>query len=158
MNVTPNLTPPASTTALRIVLVLLGAVSAFVAVNVALGGLETLGLQGPTDYFHVTDREAFLLRDSHARFYGGVYLGIAAFLMVASTDLRRHRSALNVVFALIFLGGLARLSQVEPAVTFGPTLALSSLIELIGMPALALWLAAVTRVPRTAASSVPLHG
>ena len=73
-------------------LVLLGAVSAFVAVNVAFGGLETLGLQGPTKYVQVTDHDAYLLRDSHARFYGGVYLGLALFLIVASTDLRRFRT------------------------------------------------------------------
>jgi hypothetical protein len=152
------ITTSTSARALRVVLVLLGAVSALVAVNVAFGGLETLGLQGPTDYFQVTDRDAYLLRDSHARFYGGVYLGIATFLIVAGTNLARHRSALNVVFALIFLGGVARLTQLQPGVTFGPTLALSSLIELVGMPALALWLAAATRSPRTAGSSLPSHG
>jgi len=130
---------------LRVVLVALGAVSAFVAVNVAFGGLETLGLQGPTRYFRVTDHDAYLLRDSHARFYGGVYLGIAAFLMIASSNLRKYRSALNVVFALIFLGGVARLTQLEPGVTFGKDLAVSSVVELIGMPAIAAWVAHATR-------------
>ena len=140
---------------LRGTLVVLGAASAFVAVNVAFGGLETLGLQGPTKYFQVTDHDAYLLRDSHARFYGGVYLGIAAFLIVASTNLAKYRSALNVVFALIFLGGVARLTQLEPGVTFGPTLAMSSLIELVGMPAMALWLTAATTTPRTVHTPVP---
>jgi hypothetical protein len=130
---------------LRVVLVALGAVSAFVAINVAFGGLETLGLQGPTRYFRVTDHDAYLLRDSHARFYGGVYLGIAAFLMIASSNLRKYRSALNVVFALIFLGGVARLTQLEPGVTFGKDLAVSSVVELIGMPAIAAWVAHATR-------------
>ena len=101
--------PPQPSTAsaklLRLTLIGLGAVSAFVAVNVAFGGLETLGLQGPTDYVQVTDRDAYLLRDSHAHFYGGVYLGIAIFLIVASTNLRKYRTGLNVVFAVIFLGG-----------------------------------------------------
>ena len=55
------------------------------------------------------------LRDSHAHFYGGVYLGIAIFLIVASTNLHKYRTALNVVFAVIFLGGVARLTQLEPA-------------------------------------------
>ena len=130
---------------LRVVLVALGAVSAFVAVNVAFGGLETLGLQGPTKYFRVIDHDAYLLRDSHARFYGGVYLGIAAFLMIASSNLRKYRSALNVVFALIFLGGVARLTQLEPGVTFGKDLAVSSVVELIGMPAIAAWVAHATK-------------
>jgi len=114
-----------------------------------LGG-ETLGLQGPTNYVQVTNHDAYLLRDSHAHFYGGVYLGIAIFLIVAGTNLRKYRSALNVVFAVIFAGGVARLTKLEPGVTFGNDLAASSLIELIGMPAMALWLATATRTPRRA--------
>ena len=133
------------TKALRGVLVALGAVSAFVAINVAFGGLETLGLQGPTKYFQILDHAAFALRDSHARFYGGVYLGIGAFLILASTNLCKYRTTLNVVFAAIFLGGVARLTQLEPGVTFGKDLAVSSVIELAGMPALAWWLASAYR-------------
>ena len=102
--------PTTGTKALRGVLVVLGAVSAFVSLNVAFGGLETLGLQGPTKYFQVTDHDAFALRNSHARFYGGVYLGLAAFLIVASTNPRKYRTTLNVVFAVIFLGGVSRLT------------------------------------------------
>jgi hypothetical protein len=49
------------------------------------------------------------------------------------------------VFALIFLGGLARLTQGELGVTFGKDLALSTLIELVAMPGLALWLSAATK-------------
>jgi hypothetical protein len=153
MTITPtSQTHPstASAKALRGVLIVLGAVSAFVAINVAFGGLETLGLQGPTKYFQVTDHDAYLLRDSHAHFYGGVYLGIAIFLIVASTNLHKYRTTLNVVFALIFLGGVARLTQLEPGVTFGNDLAVSTLIELVGMPAMTLWLAAATKSPRTA--------
>ena len=148
---------PSTTSAklLRVALIGLGAVSAFVAVNVAFGGLATLGLQGPTDYVQVTDHDAYLLRDSHAHFYGGVYLGIAIFLIVASTNLRKHRTALNLVFAVIWLGGVARLTQLEPGVTFGNDLAVSSLIELVGMPAMALWLAAATRTPRTTTATTP---
>ena len=154
----PTANPQPSTASaklLRLTLVGLGAVSAFVAVNVAFGGLESLGLQGPTDYVQVTDRDAYLLRDSHAHFYGGVYLGIAIFLIVASTNLRKYRTGLHVVFAAIFLGGVARLTQLEPAVTFGKDVAVSSLIELVGMPAMALWLAAATRTPRNADATTP---
>ena len=152
-------TNPSTTGAklLRLALIALGAVSAFVAVNVAFGGLDTLGWQGPTDYVQVTDHDAYLLRDSHAHFYGGVYLGIAILLIVASTNVAKYRSALNVVFGLIFLGGVARLTQLEPGVTFGKDLAVSSLIELVGMPAMALWLAVATRSPRsTDATTTPV--
>jgi hypothetical protein len=151
--------PPAThAKALRVVLVLLGTVSALIAINVAFGGLETLGLQGPTKYFRVTDHGEYLIRDSHARFYGGVYLGMALFLIVASTDLRKYRTALHLVFTLIFCGGLARLTQLDPGVTFGPALTVSSIVELVGMPALAIWLSAVTK-PRVAQATTfaPSH-
>lgn len=150
MPVTPSPVPPTTNEyALRTVLALLGAVSVFVAINVAFGGLETLGWQGPSRYFAVTDHDAYLLRDSHARFYGGVYLGIGAFLVLAATNLTRHRTALNLVFALIFLGGLARLTQGDLTVTFGRDLTVSSLIEIVGMPALALWLNTTARARTT---------
>jgi hypothetical protein len=117
-------------------------------------GLETLGLQGPSRYFQVIDNDAFQLRDSHARFYGGVYLAMAVLLIVASTHLGRYRQALHAVFAFIFIGGLARLTQGQLGVMFGKDLAVSSVIELVGMPALALWLAAATR-PTPAPNRTP---
>ena len=133
----------------RTILVLVGAISALVSLNVALGGFETLGWQGPTDYFRVTDADAFAIRDSHARFYGGVYAGIAATLIVASRDIVKYRQALSLVFGLIFLGGLARLSQGELDVTFGPDMAVSTVVELVGMPAMWLWLRHLTAPART---------
>jgi Domain of unknown function (DUF4345) len=145
VNTSTQRTTGSNSWVLRSVLILLGIISAFVAANVAFGGLETLGWQGPTKYVTVSDHDAYLLRDSHARFYGGVYLGIGMFLIVASTNLRKYRTALHLVFALIFLGGLARLSQNEPDVTFGSDLAVSTIVELVGMPALAVWVAMATR-------------
>jgi hypothetical protein len=134
------------------VLTLLGAVSAFVAVNVAFGGLQTLGLQGPTDYFQVTDQHAFAIRDSHAHYYGGVYLALGVFLIYAATDVRRFRQGLYVVFAMIFAGGLARITQLEPSATFGRDLLPSTLIELIGIPLLAVWVTKTSRATDTVAS------
>lgn len=128
----------------RLVLVALGGVSAFVALNMALGGLETLGWQGPTDYFQVTDADGFDLRDSHARFYGGVYTGIAAALIVGATNVVKYRQVLSLVFGLIFLGGLARVSQGDFGVLFGNDLLVSTVVELVGMPLLYLWSRRVT--------------
>jgi hypothetical protein len=133
-----------SNQALRATLVVLGAVSVFVAVNVAFGGLQTLGLQGPTRYFQVTDHDAYLVRDSHTHYYGGVYLALGVSLIVAASNVQRFRTALFVVFAMIFAGGLARLTQFEPGVTFGRSLLLSTVIELVGVPLLAVWVARST--------------
>lgn len=135
---------------LRAVLVVLGLVSAAVAINVAFGGFATLGWQGPRRIVAVTDPDTYLVRDSHVRFYGGLYLGVAIFLVAASGDLVRHRNSLLLVFGLIFAGGLARLTQSEPGVTFGADLGVSTLIELVGMPLLAVWLVRATRAPGAA--------
>ena len=145
-----------SVKALQVVLVVLGAISAFVAVNVAFGGLETLGLQGPTDYVQVTDPDAYLIRDSHAHYYGGVYLALGLFLIYAATDIRRFRPTLNVVVAMIFAGGLARLTQLEPDVTFGADLMVSTVIELVGMPVLAWWVHRSTRPVRPGTERIPV--
>lgn len=133
-----------STNVFRFILVALGAISALVALNVALGGLDTLGWQGPTHDFQATDPDTFSIRDGHARFYGGVYAGIAAVLIAGATDIHKYRQTLSVVFGLIFLGGLARLSQGQLDVMFGSDLAVSSVVELIGMPAMFWWLRRLT--------------
>ena len=138
-------TTATSPKALRVVLVVLGAISAFVAANVAFGGLETLGLQGSAEFVEVTDEHAFLIRDSHSHYYGGVYLALGLFLIYASRDVARYRQGLYVMFAMIFAGGLARLTQGQPDVTFGADLMISTVIELIGIPLLARWIARSTR-------------
>ena len=131
--------------ALSITLAGLGVISATVALNVAFGGLRTLGLQGPTDFVRIANEDAFLIRDSHAHYYGGVYLALGLFLVYASTNVARFRQALYVIFAMIFAGGVARLTQFEPGVTFGHDLLVSTAIELVGVPLLALWVARSTR-------------
>lgn len=73
------------------------------------------------------------------------------FLIYASRDVARYRQGLYVVFAMIFAGGLARLSQLEPSVTFGSDLMVSTVIELIGIPLLALWIARTNRTSATTA-------
>jgi hypothetical protein len=151
MNTSSN-SPARNPKALRIVITMLGVVTAFVAVNVALGGLDTLGLQGPTDYFRVTDQHAYAIRDSHAHYYGGVYLALGIFLVYAARDVRRFRQGLYVVFVMIFVGGLARLTQLEPHVTFGRDLLPSTVIELVGVPLLGLWVARAAHAADTVAA------
>jgi uncharacterized protein DUF4345 len=128
----------ASSIALRVVLVLAGLIIVFTGLNTALGGMLTLGWQGQTVFFQVTDQHAYLVQDSHIRFLGGLWLGIGLFFLVASTNVRKFRSALFLAFALIFLGGLARFTQMRPEITFGPEIVGSLIAELVGMPLLPL--------------------
>ena len=127
-------------TGLRIVLVLAGAFIIFTGINVAFGGMRTLGWQGESSFFEVTNEHAFLVHDSHIRFLGGLWIGVGVLFVLAPTNLRRHQSALNFAFVLVFLAGLARFSQMHFEITFSPEVLGSLLAELVGMPLLYFWL------------------
>ena len=135
----------ASTAFFRTIVAAIGAANVFLGLNVGLGGLRTLGWQGAGVFFEVTDEHLYLIRDSHMRFYGGLYLAVGLFLVLATTDLRRYRTALNLVFAMIFAGGLARVSAVRPDVVFGADPVVSLTVELVLMPILYVWLARMLR-------------
>jgi Domain of unknown function (DUF4345) len=132
-------------TAFRAIIAAIGATNVFLGLNVGLGGLRTLGWQGAGVFFEVTDEHLYLIRDSHMRFYGGLYLAVGLFLILATTDLRRYRTGLNLVFAMIFAGGLARLSALRPDVVLGADLVVSLTVELALMPVLCVWLTRMLR-------------
>ena len=146
-----------STRLFSAVLVLLGAANIFLGINAGFGGLQTLGWQGPTQFFQVTDEHLYLVRDSHARFYGGLYIAGGLFLILAASSIRRYAPALALVFAMIFGGGLARLTAMRPDIVFGPDLATSMIVELIAMPLLALWLWRITRTQTKTDSIATTH-
>jgi len=130
---------------LRTVLLLAGAFITFTGVNIAFGGITTLGLQGSNDFLQVTDPAAYALQDSHVRFLGGLWLGIGLLFLAATRHLLQLAEALKLALALIFLGGLARLTMMQPDVTFGPDIGPSLAAELIVMPILFLWVSRVSR-------------
>lgn len=143
-----------SAIALCTILVVLGLFNVFLGINVGFGGIETLGWQVQAKFFEVTNETVFLVRDSHIRFYGGLYVGIGLFLLLAVTDLHKHQSALNLVFALIFIGGLARFSMLRPDVLFGPDILTSLVAELVLMPVLYVWLSNVVKMNTIKANTV----
>lgn len=126
--------------ALRVVLVLAGIVIIFTGVNTAFGGMLTLGWQGQTTFFEVTDQHSYLVQDSHIRFLGGLWMGVGLLFIVTSSNVERHQSALRFALVLIFLGGLARFSQMQLDITFGKDIVGSLIAELVGMPLLYFWL------------------
>jgi hypothetical protein len=126
--------------ALRMVLFLAGAFTTFTGLNIAFGGIPTLGWQGVGDFFEVTNEHAFLVQDSHVRFLGGVWIGVGLLFLVAALNPGKYRGALNVALPLIVLGGLTRLGQMNFGVTFGPDIVGSLIAELAGIPILYWWL------------------
>lgn len=134
-----------SAVALRVVLILAGIVIIFTGVNTALGGMLTLGWQGQTTFFEVTDQHSYLVQDSHTRFLGGLWTGIGLLFMAASRRVERHQNVLKFACGLIFLGGLARFSQMQPDLTFGKDIVGALAAELVGMPLLYFWLSKTSK-------------
>lgn len=131
--------PNRSLTGLRIVLAIAGAFIVFTGLNVALGGISTLGWQGQSAFLEVTDATAYLAQDSHMRFLGGLWTAVGVLFMVAARAPSAYRPVLIFAYGAIFLGGLARLSQLEFDTLFGPDIFGSLAAELIGMPLLFMW-------------------
>jgi hypothetical protein len=125
--------------ALRAILLVMGALIATTGVNVAFGGIETLGLQGPRDFLVVADQAAFIVQDNHVRFLGGLWLAVGLVFAAAAIQLRVFRGPLVACVGMIVLGGLARFSTPDPGVVLGPSIVGSLAIELLAMPLLALW-------------------
>ncbi len=131
--------------AFRAVIFTIGLVVVWTGLNVGLGGIATLGLQGSTDFVMATDPVAYAAHDSHVRFLGGVWLGVGFIYLAGALKLRALKVAIQVALALTILGGLARFSAMRPDVLFGPDILGSFLAEVVLMPLLLLW---STRVGR----------
>lgn len=127
--------------ALQVVLVLAGLFTVFVGINVAFGGILTLGLLGQTKFLDITDLTQYLVQDSHVRFFGGMYGSAGLLLLIGAINPRKFQAALQVVFILFFMGGLARFTMLRPDVVFGPAIIGSLTAELILMPILYYWVA-----------------
>jgi hypothetical protein len=126
--------------ALRIVLAIIGTAVVLLGINLGLGGIRTLGLQGGTDFLTVTDPALYAIRDSHSRFVGGVWLAAGLVLLAGSLALDKLRPVLIVLTGMVFVGGLARFSAFEPALFASANIAPSLLFELVGFPLLGLWI------------------
>ena len=133
---------------LRSVLALVGAVIVFLGLNVGFGGIQTLGWQGgAVDFFAVTNEPVFAVRDNHIRFIGGVWLGLGLLMFAGSVAFQRLRTVLVSLTAMIFVGGLARLSGGDVAVLLGGNVAPSLVFEIVLMPLLGLWFTKTERAP-----------
>jgi hypothetical protein len=129
----------------RTLLIMLGALNIFIGINIGFGGILTLGWQGQTKFLEVTNEYGYLMQDSHIRYFGGLYIGVGLFLLLAVTDLRKYQPALNLVFFLIFMGGLARFTMLRPDIIFGQDIIGSLLAELVLMPIFYIWLSKIVK-------------
>jgi hypothetical protein len=123
---------------LRAVLALAGLAIVVLGLNVGLGGITTLGWQGGgTGFVAVVDAARYAIHDNHVRFIGGVWLAVGLLMSTGSIAFRQLRPALVALTAMIFVGGLARLSDVAALANWA--VAPSLLLELVGFPLLGWW-------------------
>lgn len=125
---------------LRFALMAAGAIVVYLGLDLGLGGMRTLGWQGSSDFIAVTDPARFAVQDNHARFIGGVWLGVGLILFLGSFDIARFRTALIAMCALVFVGGLMRLVSGDISTILSMNILPSMLAELILFPALGYWL------------------
>lgn len=125
---------------LRVVLAIAGVAIVFLGLNVGLGGIQTLGWQGGrADFLTVTDPVVFAVRDNHIRFIGGVWLAVGLFFVAGAFALEKLKWMLVALTAMIFVGGLARLSAADPALLTSAAVAPSFVLELVLFPLLGVW-------------------
>lgn len=131
---------------LRLVLALTGCAIVFLGLNIALGGITTLGWQGGgTSFVTVADPAQFAIHDSHVRFIGGVWLAVGLVMLIGSAAFQLMRQTLIVLVGMVFVGGLSRFSAFDPAVLMSTAIAPSFIVELVLFPLLGLWISKAER-------------
>lgn len=126
---------------LNSVVALTGAAIVFLGLNVGLGGIRTLGWQGPQDFVSVSDLAAFMTQDSHVRFIGGVWFSVGALFLAGAFALEKLRPTLIALCLVIAVAGLFRFSALDAGAILNVAIAPSMIFELLGFPMLAIWLA-----------------
>ncbi len=125
---------------LRILLAVIGIVIVLLGLNVSLGGMQTLGWQGVSDFFVVTDSEAFAVQDNHIRFIAGVWTGVGVYFVAAALLPQQFSSALKAMIVLVMFGGIARLFVLDLTLLMSLQIAPSLVAELVLFPLLGWWI------------------
>lgn len=131
--------------ALKTVLVLVGLLGLFLAADFGLGGFQTLGWQGSTDFLRITDAARYGVQDSNFRFANGMLAAIGAFLIMAATNPRQYQQGIKLVLVMIMVGGLTRFTAGDMDVLGKPDIIGALVVELGLMPVLLVWLSRTVR-------------
>jgi hypothetical protein len=110
-------------------------------VFVVFSGLKTVfGALAPFVADPAALPRGLLVHENHLRFLGGIWIGLGLLLLVAPFRLRELQPMLYLAFALIFAGGVARLTILRADVLLDPIVLGSLAAELVAMPVLFYWL------------------
>ncbi|WP_342077110.1 DUF4345 family protein [Yoonia sp. SS1-5] len=125
---------------LRPILFLTGLVITWLGLNVGLGGIQTLGWQGASGFLEITDAAVFAVQDNHTRFIAGVWTSVGVLFIAGAFALPQMRAVMLALIAMIFVGGLMRLTQGDSSLLLSGAIAPSLIAELILVPLLGLWI------------------
>lgn len=125
---------------LRSILFLMGLVIIWLGLNIGLGGIQTLGWQGATGFVDITDAATFAVQDNHTRFIAGVWTGVGVLFVAGAFALPHMRTVMFALIAMIFVGGVMRLTQADGSLLISSAIAPSLFAELILFPLLGLWI------------------
>ncbi|KMW60454.1 hypothetical protein AIOL_000610 [Candidatus Rhodobacter oscarellae] len=128
-------------TALKATLLIAGSIIVWLGLNVGLGGIATLGWQGATNFVAATDARVYAVQDNHVRFIAGVWTAVGLLMIAGAIAFQQLRGVLVALTAMVFVGGLMRLSAGDFALLASAKIAPSLFAELVLFPALGLWIA-----------------
>lgn len=124
---------------LRALLGIIGLAIIFLGLNVGFGGIQTLGWQDAGEFISIVDDDLFKVRDNHVRFIGGVWLGVGLVFVASAFLFSQLKVTVLVLFGIIFVGGMARLSALDTALLSSVEIAPSLIAELVVFPLIGLW-------------------
>lgn len=133
----------------RVIVFIVGAFIIFVGINVGFGGIQTLGWQVPSDFVTVTNEMNYRIQDNHVRFLGGFFGTVGIFMIVALRDLHHYQTALRLIFVLMFIGGIIRLTAPQPTIVFDMGIITSFIAEVVLMPILFFWLPRIPSIEKS---------
>lgn len=96
--------------------------------------------------------------DSEFRFLSAFWIVVAPIVWLSLPSIEKKNSALRLVFATAFLGGIARLISWRKVGRPHPVFIAAIALELGGMPALALWQRSVAQSSKLTQGASTTHG
>lgn len=125
---------------LRALLGIIGLAIIFLGLNVGFGGIQTLGWQGAGEFISIIDPGLYEVRDNHVRFIGGVWLGVGLVFLASAFLFSQLKMTVLVMFGVIFVGAMARLSAMDAALLMSAEIVPSLIAELVVFPLIGVWI------------------